>query len=316
MAAAAAMFAACSETELVNAVNETEAQKAIGFETFAGKATRHMNSTALNDFHQTFGVYGWEGDVNFMDNYKASYAGTTIWNYVQTGQELKYWDNDAVYQFHAVAPYNAEVTCNKAGEVTIPAEALATAANQNLQEGIGIHTDLNPSAFTTDTDWLYASEKNYKMTDGETVGFEFRHMMSKLVVAVQKQGTEDIEITSVTVKGNIYSKATFDGTDWTGNTPVDLAGCTGDVLGENTPNYVMEYLIVPTATANLTFSMQYTVNGVAKSVTDVAVTGITEFAAGTYYTLTANIGLAPIQFSASVTPWTVAGTPGSFTVQQ
>ena len=311
MAAAATMLAACTQTDIVQEVNT---QQAISFETFAGKATRHMNSTALNDFHQNFGVYGWEDDDNFMPNYKASYDESTIWDYVQTGQDLEYWDNDAVYQFHAVAPYNAEVTCTKEGEVTIPAEALATAAKQNLQTGIS--TTLNASAFTTDTDWLYASEKNYKMTDGETVGFAFSHMMSKLVVAVQKQGTENIVITSVTVKGNIYSKATFDGTDWTGNTIVDLAGRTGTVSGENTPNYVMEYLIVPTETANLTFSMEYTVNGVAKSVTNAAVTNIAEFAAGTYYTLTANIGLAPIQFSASVTPWTEPVTPGSVTVVQ
>lgn len=315
MAAAATIFAACSETEMVNVMNEASVKKAVGFETFAGKATRHMNSTALNDFHQDFGVYGWENDVNFMPKYQASYDGTNIWNYVQNGHDLKYWDNDAVYQFHAVAPYNAEVTCTKDGVVTIPADANATAATQNLQTGIS--TSLNESAFSTNTDWLYASEKNYKMTDGETVGFEFSHMMSKLVVAVQKQGTETIKITSVTVKGNIYSKATFDGAAWTGNTPVDLTfvGNAG-VSGQNTPNYVMEYLIVPTADADLTFSMEYTVNDVPKSVTDVEVTGITEFAAGTYYTLTANIGLAPIQFSASVTPWTVAGTPGSVTVLQ
>ena len=312
MAAAATMLAACTQTDIVQEVNT---QQAIGFETFAGKATRHMSSTALNDFHQTFGVYGWENDNNFMLNYKASYDGTTIWDYdSETGQDLKYWDNSAVYQFHAVAPYNANVTCTKAGVVTIPEAANATAATQNLQTGIS--TSLTESAFSTDTDWLYASEKDYKMTDGETVGFAFSHMMSKLVVAVQKQGTEAIKITSVTVKGNIYSKATFNGTVWAGNTIVDLAGRTGTVSGENTPNYVMEYLIVPTAAANLTFSMEYTVNDVPKSVTDVAVTGITEFAAGTYYTLNANIGLAPIQFSASLTPWTEPGTPGSVTVQQ
>ena len=45
LAATAALFAACAETELVNEVNVEGTQQEIGFSTFAGKTTRAENST-------------------------------------------------------------------------------------------------------------------------------------------------------------------------------------------------------------------------------------------------------------------------------
>ena len=262
MAAAAALFAACAETDFVNeaAVVEGNAPQAIGFETFSNKATRHSTSTALNDYHANFSVFAWEDGSVLMDNYKVL---SSDYNYAgQTGkgaQELKYWDNEAVYQFHAVAPFNANVTCTDAGVVTIPAGANATAATENLQANI--NTTLNTGVFETNTDWLKASAAaNYEMSDGTTVPLSFSHMMSKLVVAVKKQGTEKVEITSIKVKGNIYSEATFNGTTWSGTSPVDLSGRVGLLDQVNTPFYVMEYLIVPTDAANLKLDIVYKVN--------------------------------------------------------
>ena len=45
MAAAATMFAACTQSDFVNEVSE-EAPQAIGFETFVNKSTRAENSSA------------------------------------------------------------------------------------------------------------------------------------------------------------------------------------------------------------------------------------------------------------------------------
>ena len=63
MAAAAALFAACAETDFVNEATVQDAPKAIGFETFSNKATRHSTATTMNTYHENFGVYGYNDDA-------------------------------------------------------------------------------------------------------------------------------------------------------------------------------------------------------------------------------------------------------------
>lgn len=319
MAAAAAMFAACSETELVNAVNETEAQKAIGFETFSYKPTRQVSSTALNEYYTNFSVFGWEGSTAIFENTEVSYASSK-WDYAPA--YIKYWNAEATYQFYAVAPYNAEVTCTSAGVVTIPNAASATAAKENIQAAFGA---LNTTEkFTSDKDWLKAERQNYKMSDGTTVQFTFTHMLSKLAVAITKTGNEEIEVKSVTItdeSDNLHNAATFNGSVWTGTTQeAALEGVVGTMTSQGTPYYTMEYLIIPTAAASnsLKFNITYRITGeLADRVVSAPVTGITNFEAGTAYTLTANIGAAPIKFTAvSVTDWATTGAAGGATIIQ
>ena len=313
MAAAAALFAACSETDFVNeaAVVEGNAPQAIGFETFSYKATRQTSSTDLNAYYKNFRVFGWEGDVNFMQNVQVTYGGDPAeWSY----SPLEYWTN-ATYQFYAVAPYNANVTCTeKTGNVAIPEAANATAATQNLQTTLS--TTLNTGHFTTDTDWLLAKETDYTVASGATVGLEFTHMMSKFIVAIQKgDGAETVKIKSITISDNnskLWSKATYANPTWTGNTDVDLT-VSYDGEGatvEDDLNYAMEYLVVPTTGLDLRFSMTYTVNGLDKTASNVVVKNIEDFVAGSVYKLTATIGSLPIKFSATVTPWTDGVTDG------
>lgn len=318
MAAAAAMFAACSETELVNVVNEAEAQKAIGFETFSYKSTRQVSTTNLNDYHINFSVFGWEGSTAIFENTQVSYASSK-WDYAPAA--TKYWNATATYQFFAVAPYNAEVTCTSTGVIGIPAAASATAATENLQKTFGA---LNTTEkFISDKDWLKAARQNYKMSDGTTVQFTFTHMLSKLAVAITKTGNEEIDVKSVTItdeSDNLHNAATFDGSVWTGTAQVAaLEGVVGTMTSPSTPYYTMEYLIIPTAASSnsLKFNITYRITGESTDrIVSVPVTGITNFEAGTAYTLTANIGAAPIKFTAvSVTDW-ATGTAGGATITQ
>lgn len=320
MAAAAAMFAACSETELVNAVNETEAQKAIGFETFSYKPTRQVSSTALNEYYTNFSVFGWINNEVLFNNTKVSYADSK-WDYTDT----QYWDATATYKFYAVAPYNAAVTCTSAGVVTIPTEAGATAATENLQETFG---DINEDQFSSDTDWLTAAQlgsedQGYMMSMGTTVPFTFTHMLSKLAVAITKTGNEEIVVKSVTItdeSDNLHNAATFDGSGWTGTAQeAALEGVVGTMTSQSTPYYTMEYLIIPTAAAsnNLKFNITYRITGESTArVVSAPVTGITNFEAGTAYTLTANIGAAPIKFTAEAVNGWATGTVGGATITQ
>lgn len=306
MAAAAAMFAACSETEMVNVVNEAEAQKAIGFETFSYKSTRQVVSNNLNDYYTNFSVFGWEGATAIFKNTEVTYDAPA-WEYDPA--KTKYWNAAATYQFFAVAPYNAEVTCTDAGVIGIPAAASATAAKENLQTTFG---DLNTGQFGSDKDWLKAARQDYQMANGTTVEFTFSHMMSKLAVAISKSGNEQIVVKSVTItdaNNKLHNAATYDGSVWTGTAQeAELEGVVG-TMKEVAPKsyYTMEYLIVPTAeNANsLKFHITYRITGESTDrVVDADVTGITNFEPGYSYTLTANIGAAPIKFTAvAVTDW-------------
>lgn len=317
MAAVAAMFAACSETELVNVVNEAEAQKAIGFETFSYKSTRQVVSNNLNDYYTNFSVFGWEGANAIFENTEVAYA-SSAWNYDPAA--TKYWNATATYQFFAVAPYNAKVTCTSAGVISIPDAAGATAATENLQTAFG---DINAGKFGSDTDWLKAARQNYQMANGTTVEFTFSHMMSKLAVAISKSGNEEIVVKSVTItdaNDQLHNAANYNGSVWTGTAQAaELEGVVGTMTEVDKSYYTMEYLIVPTAASanSLKFHITYRITGESTDRTvDADVTGITNFEPGYSYTLTANIGAAPIKFTAiAVEGWSTGGA-GSVTITQ
>ena len=66
MAAAAMMFAACSQSDVLNEVQVQEEAQAIGFSTYSGKVTRaenNSNSTITSDLyshHDDFKVWGYK----------------------------------------------------------------------------------------------------------------------------------------------------------------------------------------------------------------------------------------------------------------
>lgn len=310
MAAVATMFAACSETDYVNEATVQDAPQAIGFETFSNKTTRHSDLTTMNNYHTTFGVYGYNvTDGLFMTNYKVQYDNAWKYDNVE-GQEMKYWDKNQTYNFYAYAPYNASVTINE-GAFTIPGGDYA--ATENLQTTFS--TTLNDGYFSSDTDWMLAEAKtNYSYTSGTTVALSFKHMLSKFVVAVKTTGTEDVEISSLSVTGGTYAKGSYDGTAWTASEEKSLTGVVGTVSTQNTAYYSMEYLLIPTATATPKLNITYKVNGQTYTYTDLDVTGIEKFEAGTYYTLTVSVGLLPIEFNASIDKWSV-NTSGSVTIE-
>lgn len=312
MAAAATLFAACTQSDFVNEVSE-EAPQAIGFENYVAKSTRHMAGTDMEKFHTNFGVFGYNDvDGLFMNNYKTQHA-TPTWKYDgltggadgATAQTLKYWNKNTSYDFYAYAPYNAGVK-RDGGVLTIPSGDYA--ATQNLQESFS--TDLNESAFSDDTDWMLAAPKpdvTYaSVTDG-TVPFVFSHMLSKLVVAVQTTGDETVAISNLKLKGDTYKTGVYDGTNWTASNEVVLEGKVGNITTKNTNYYSMEYLLIPVATAAPKLDITYSVNGQTYTLENLAVTNLNAFAAGTYYTLTVSVGLQPIKFTATSAVWTTDG---------
>lgn len=209
MAMAATMFAACSQTEVIDEVVDNSTPKAIGFNTFADKATRSgTNSTNLNDFYTTFNVYGWksiDGGANWQnvfnnvtnEYFTSDNPGNVVYTSGKPSNEwtvttpfvpawyyegIRYWDKLATdYQFCAYAPIAAstEVKATPQGVITIGEEATPiTVDGKNLQA-----TPTNALKYRGfDKDYMTAvSTEKF-----DEVELTFTHELAKLNVKVQK----------------------------------------------------------------------------------------------------------------------------------
>ncbi len=322
LALATMMMAACANNDLVDEglVNE-EAPQAIGFETFANKQTRNSTSTALEDYHKTFGVWAFKTpsggtESTVMPNYQVMNdddgTGSKDWDYdgtnKPTGQVLKYWDKLASYEFYAYAPYAATGVSidNTTKYITIAADEYA--ANENLQAN-NWGTGLNEKVFETSIDWMIATPVPRDAGECGVVEEVFNHTMSKLVVAIQSTIANTI-VKSVTIH-NVHGTGSYttQTSKWTTTgTAKNISGETGTIAAQDTPYYSMEYLLIPSQDVPK-LSIVYEINGDTYTVTEAAITPITSFDENTSYTLTVTIGLHPIEFDATVAPFTTSA-PG------
>ncbi len=114
IAATALVFAACSDNDLRNDLQDEQVE--IGFSTFTGKLTRAENSTAtekhaLNTHHTAFKVWGYKTVSGTPSSVfgESNGAGTQVdWNSTSSLWEytpLRFWDKSATnYKFYAAAP--------------------------------------------------------------------------------------------------------------------------------------------------------------------------------------------------------------------
>ena len=326
MAAAATLFAACSQSDVLNEVQVQEEAQAIGFSTYSDKATRGSSSDVLETYHKTFGVWAYKtyegSETPVMPHYQVmnddNGSGSHDWDYDGTnapaGQLLKYWDKRASYTFCAYAPYAAGVTINATSKViSIPEGQYA--ANQNIQTSwsenlnTGVFSGTGVGALDASTDWMIANVVTRPAGDNALVEEQFSHTMSKLIVCLKtKDDFKDvITVNSVSVN-NVHGvgKYSSDATGWKAtDAGKTINGQIGDIVKEKT-YYSMEYLLIPSTDAP-NFSVNYTINGDTYDVKNQAIVGITEFAPGTVYTLTVTISADPIHFDAKVTNWAVGG---------
>lgn len=316
LAAAAMMFAACSETDMVSEMGEMEKAQEISFESFANKTTRAVAaSSELESYHDSFGVWAYKTtktDGPVMPNYKVEATGgtTKTWEYKNvTGQSIKYWDKQAKYSFYAYAPYAATgVTLNNStGAISIVTGTYA--ANENLQARFA--TTLNTSKFTgigtsessKSTDWMIADAITGYNNYTDLVPEVFSHIMSKLIVKVQSS-IADTKINSISVN-NVHGRGSYNGSAWTTDgAATSITGVGGNIASASTPYYSMEYLLIP-STDDPTLTIEYTLSGDTYSVTQ-PITDITEFAINTKYEVNVKISPAAIEFSATASDFTVS----------
>lgn len=233
MAMAATMFAACSQTEVIDEVVDNSTPKAIGFTTYTEGQTRAENSGEdydwdMKDHHSQYTVYGYK-TVNGTnhDVFTGQEVNSTTGAYSPT----KYWDKAASsYGFFAYAG-EANFTKNDNGTSDNMEDDYFTIDSYTVPE-----TNLNSDVFSSFTnsfkdkfhgkDLMIAEECNHTSI-GSDVTLNFIHILSRLNVMVKTGFTTDaynyIRIKAVEVH-NLVADGAFDESKVTA--PATLAGGT------------------------------------------------------------------------------------------
>lgn len=299
LAAAAMMFAACSQSDLVDEIQES-APQAIEFSTFANKTTRAVEnndsaaySSALEGHHTTFNVWASKklASGSYIDVYADTVPGKVSYSSQWTATPLKFWDKTAEsYAFYAAAPADlAWVATNTAG------------ANGTLSLANFLLTGVNNTASeswkdSADIDLMIADTCTTYKGDYSTVDLNFIHILSRLNIKVKSSYNDAdsdplndpvIMLTGLNVCG-LKNKGTFNeataavpaGTTdrWANLTEYGtytLAAKLPSTQLTSTPVLTHKYLIIPQAQKNVSASanvatapsgeayiqIQYTVDG-------------------------------------------------------
>lgn len=192
LAATTMMFAACSQSDLVNEIEEA-APQAIEFSTFTNKTTRAVEnnnsanySGALNEHHTTFKVWAskqvTDNEVNpSTTKYLQVYNGSTVtYGTAWVASPLKFWDKTATsYEFYAAAPaelsWNAANTTGTAGTLSLNNFSLTGVNNTALESWKGL----------ADKDLMIAAPCTTLKDDYSSVDLNFIHILSRLNIQVK-----------------------------------------------------------------------------------------------------------------------------------
>lgn len=268
MAMAATMFAACSQTEVIDEVVDNSTPKAIGFTTFADGQTRAENSSVgyswnLEDHHTSFSVWGYKyvgttyTSVFTEQLVKSDAAG---WTY----SPIRYWDKAATnYGFYAAAPTGLwtmkyETADNlSTGYFTTTSDYTLQGDNINAT-ALGATLVESFNTFTNDKDLMIADESTIGLTTQiNPVNFNFIHLLSRLNVTIKADNTittnNEIKINSVTVN-NLISTGSFNENEvaagakinrWTPTTDKVNYSYSGTSEVSSTALYAIQSLVMP-----------------------------------------------------------------------
>ena len=280
MAVAAAMFASCSENEVLNVATES-APAEIAFETYAGKVTRAENSSQTEkltlDQHQTsFKVWAAKqlNNASWVGVYKDAQTVTWssgLWNVTNT----KYWDKSASkYLFYAAAPASANWGYDVNGSADDYSDDYLTLLGVTLA-GTDLSTALSTVAYQHswlnaggDVDYLIATDKEVLRpfyTAAPPIGkvnLEFNHILSRLNITVKKGGKlltagDEVVVTGLEVRNllkagnfnegvNIVGDPLVEGTTERWTTTGEKYTITGKgYTMSSEPAYLLQALVIP-----------------------------------------------------------------------
>lgn len=309
LAAAAMMFAACSETDLMSEMGEMEKAQEISFESFANKTTRAeiTDTTALHTVgFKVWGSKTYSGtSTTIFDGVNVYYSGDA-WTYANK----KYWDETATYDFYAVAPFDAKSSISD-GKITIV--DVASGKSSDSQD------------YLIDRDGKTDVAGSVKAV----VPFDFNHTMAKLSFVLKAGVAENITVTSLTMTGwdDALGKfvqtldvtpTTNSKTEWSMQTAKVAGSATlvgtgaGDesIILPNTKvgvNVKDTYIMVPQTIEpnDLTFTIDYTINGETFTAQVGQVATAQTWGTDTHTTYTITVAPNVIDFTVnSVAGWT------------
>ena len=181
IAAAAALFAACSSNDIKNDVTENVEIS------FQQRGIENLTKAALTlDWFTTngnaFGVNGFKGSTQIFTNEQVTYSsGSSDW----THTTIRFWDKSATnYNFYAYAPYSS----------TAPTFSSTTGYTFTGNIITDITTDGADKAVAWKTGTSYAQCCS---THGSHVDLTFNHVLSKLAFKVKT--TSDIVTAGATI---------------------------------------------------------------------------------------------------------------------
>ena len=263
IAAAAAMFAACSDSEIKNNIKEFN-ESPIAFSTYAGKQTRADNSNQndhswlLENHHDNFDVWAWKF-------YNSAWVSTAVYDkgtvnystgWTTTGDNIRYWDKSAdKYYFYAAAPSsNKWVLNNKYAATT---NEYGNNAYLSYADFVLVGSNLSTSSQTgyvesfknvDDVDLMIAENNEvarakYNKTPADDVVELFDHILSRLNVTVKRgDALTDkgavLKLTSFKIFGvNLCNKGSFnESLANSTSSPALSAGTTARWYKENDQN--------------------------------------------------------------------------------
>lgn len=202
IAAAAAIFAACSDNDTFKEINNLEGPQ-ISFSTYAQKATRAENSSStytlnLSDHHKTFKVWGYKNTDKkaVFDGDSVGYS-SNAWSYLVN----RYWDKTATsYEFYAFAPENAPLSFNGVVEIDTQKNGYFTINNAYSKVGANRSPMTEGSAVIVWNDFDDSTDEDVDIMIADTcrlsgtaltaaqngkVTLNFIHILSRLNITIK-----------------------------------------------------------------------------------------------------------------------------------
>lgn len=327
--AVAASFAACTQNE---EINDAISQQEIKFDQVLNKTTKAeiVDEAALAS-EGGFAVFGYKStssDAVFNGVNVYSENSGENWKYDQ----IRYWDKTATYAFYAIAPFEATPNYSLVNNKFVVKNVISGLASESKDYIIDrtLDDESNISGDRTDA-------------SNQAIGFEFHHIMAKVVFEVIKGVAEDesIEITNLKMSGyndatGTFAQSKIDGTwkelncsEWTlsdENYDAELVLINESTVlnDENTSKSLNSYIMVPQNIENgLTFTVDYiltyadgtkeTFTEQSAKIEDAQLWGTDSH---TTYKLTIGGGALPINFDViTVCNFCVDGNDGEVTIE-
>ena len=267
IAAAATIMASCANEKVLNHVQSSNEQTAIGFSTFSEKSTRSVTDRNSLEFYQnTFTVYAskksvvdgkisevFDGKATSLCTYDDGATSPNEWTY----SPYRFWDKQASYNFIAVSPnpnivkYTWDATATPLTEVgnddfvTVSPYVLK---GQNLQKN-STQAEIFKGfveAPNNDVDIMTSGLVPRVAGANSEVDLTFKHILSKLNVTIAKAEIlngyavyiRDLKITGLKDKGTYAESSYVFEKDANNTITSQVSGWTPDV--ENT-TYKLSY---------------------------------------------------------------------------